>query len=313
MRNEWIDELDTTVEEIEQEEHEIVTPQLIKDIQQLKESEKPIRQKMQTPYGQWVPVKILAKITLPGPYKPYRVPALDESGIQFLAQCIKDQVDAGKNCNILLTGEPGVGKSTLMAHLVRTIDPAFSIDNIAFTLEDFDRIYSENPAGGDGVYPQVVMDEAAHSIYSLDFMNREQKLIVKNLTTTRIKRQIVYFCAPAMRYVNAHVRLFIHYWIHLWQPRVDLQGFARVRDAPPQLQSEFQRDRLWIPRFTLLFPQISDEWWEQYEQKKLEFVSKALSDGVSVLSEKYENRLREAIEKLHSAGWTYQQIADLFG
>jgi predicted PilT family ATPase len=41
------------------------------------------------------------------------VPLLDESGLAWFAEEIKYRIDTGNDCPVILSGYPGMGKSTL--------------------------------------------------------------------------------------------------------------------------------------------------------------------------------------------------------
>src|SRR4030042_4229670 len=140
--------------------------------------------------------------------KAVSVPLLDSSGIKFTARCIQEFIQHKRNCNILMTGDPGLGKSTLISHVGLEIDPKFDVDQIAFWLKDFEETFERNPFGdGDaGIFPQVNMDESAHALYGPEYQKEEQRVLAKNMIISRIKKNIIWFAMPKRRFLNPHVR-----------------------------------------------------------------------------------------------------------
>jgi len=211
---------------------------------------------------------------------PITVPLLDESGIDVLAECITDRVDHKRDCPILVTGDPGLGKSTVESKTCRRIDEDFPVDNVAFRLTDFEQIFNKNPHG-DGEkrsYPQVVMDEAGHAMFGPEWLAREQRILAKQLIISRIKRQIVWFAAPKPKDVNHFLRNRSYIWIHIFEPKEYAQGYAMVRLAPPELQSEYYTQKFWVPKFAFAFIEDTGEWWNEYERRKVAFVNEVSSD-----------------------------------
>lgn len=238
------------------------------------------KMRMKTPGGRWFPVSVIDpkhQIKGQGGY-PVTVPLLDKSGISFTARCIQEFVQHQRNCNILMTGDPGLGKSTLISHVGFDIDPNFNVgNNIAFWLKDFEEKFKRNPYGdGDaGIYPQVDMDESAHAMYGPEYMKEEQRVLAKNMIISRIKRNIIWFATPKRKLLNPHVREMVNVWIHVTEPKMFLPGYARVRFAPPERQSEFYAEKFWVPKYAFIFPQMVGPFWEEYEVAKIAFLEEA--------------------------------------
>lgn len=234
------------------------------------------------------------------------VPLLDNTGIKFTAECIKEFVDNKRNCNILITGDPGLGKSTLIAHLATTIDPNFDVDKVAFWLDEFERIFHALPYGTKGVYPQVSMDESAHALYGPEYMKKEQRVVAKNMIISRKKRNIIYFATPKRKFLNPHVRELVHIWIHVMEPQMFLPGYARVRFAPPDKQSEYYPEKYWEPKYAFIFPEYIGPFWERYEAKKIAFL-----DDATRFVNKERELLMKVIWNMHCAGYTQSQIGQI--
>lgn len=268
--------------------------------------------RMRTPGGRWLPVSVINphhEVKRPHNY-PVRVPLLDQSGIGFTARCIQEFIQHNRNCNILMTGDPGLGKSTLISHVGFKIDPKFDIGNIAFWLKDFEEIFNKNPYGDGeaGIYPQVDMDESAHAMYGPEYMKEEQRVLAKNMIISRIKRNIIWFATPKRKLLNPHVREMVNVWIHVTEPKMFLPGYARVRFAPPDRQSEFYAEKFWVLRYAFIFPAMTGPFWERYEKKKIEFLNEA---STSKPTSKEDDILSTVTRNLRRLGMSQTEIAHI--
>ena len=239
------------------------------------------------------------------------VPLLDPSGIKFTARCIQEHIINKRNYNVLVTGDPGLGKSTLISQIALEVDPNFSVDKVAFWLKDFDKIFQENPYGNGetGVFPQLSMDEAAHAMYGPEYMKEEQRVLAKNMIISRIKRQTIYFSTPKRKLLNPHVREMVNIWIHVGEPRPYLQGYARVRFAPPERQSEFHVEKYWEPKYAFIFGPMSGPWWEKYEEKKVAFLNEAAISKPKFNGD--DTLIRIVTKNLKHFGMTQTEIAKI--
>ena len=244
--------------------------------------------------------------------KRFIVPLLDHSGIRFTKHVICEKIDDHDNAPVLVTGDPGVGKSTVISQIAQSIDPSFDVRNVTFTLEEFEHIFSTNAMGDGarGFYPQVNMDESAHAMYGDDWLKEEQRVLAKNLIISRIQQQIVYFAAPKPINLNPRVRNLTTIWIHVSRPDDDLRGYAEVHIAPARKQSKYATGKLWEPKYAFIFKPMRDDFWARYTQKKIEFVQQAVSEH------KTSGRriTKEQLERLEQFGLkTDQEKADFFG
>ncbi len=237
-----------------------------------------------TPFKKLFPVKIINPDHLIRGFgkhiRAYRVPLLDEhSGVGYTAQIIKEKIDHKKNCPVLATGEPGVGKSTCISKIARRIDPGFSVKNIGFTLDQFNAVFQGLPRGIPyKLYPQADMDESAFAAYTDDRLQTDQTRLAKNLIISRIHQKIAWFGAPKAKLVNLRVRNLATVWIDISEPDYDLQGYAEVHLPPPKKQSKYATGKYWEPYFAFIFKAERGPFWEEYELAKLDFIENALDN-----------------------------------
>jgi len=268
-----------------------------------------------TPGGRWYPVRVVD-----GEYCYhetesnilYTIPCFDSSGIDFAAECIKEPAKSKRNAPILLTGDPGLGKSTVINSIAPRIDPNIDAKFNTFTIEEFDEIYNSNPAGNAklGKFPQTNMDEAAHAMYGPEYLEMEQRMINKNLIVSRIMQQIVYFATPKWKLLNPHTRNLVSFWIHVFEPTYYLQGVAIFKTAPPYRQSEYQAAKYWEPYFAFIFPPLKNRLWGEYEEKKIAFVKNC---GQAKAEDKSGSWIRQVVTNLSRRGMTQDDIAEIIG
>lgn len=241
----------------------------------------------------------------------YTVPCFDEAtGKNYAAECIKEAVAHKRNCPVLVTGDPGIGKSTVINTLMQTIDPNIPVDNITFALDEFEQIFKTNQYGDSkkGFYPQTSMDEAGHAMYGPEYLELEQRVLAKNLIVSRIKKQIVYFAVPKWKLLNPHVRNMMTIWIHVFELDFYLQGTALLKVAPPRMQSEYQASKFWTPQCVFTYKPLKTKFWDDYEARKIEFVDSCLSVG-----DKKTTLLKDISQRLRNKGMTQDEIAEIIG
>jgi hypothetical protein len=237
-----------------------------------------------TPFKKPFPVRIINHDHLIRGFgkriRAYRVPLLDEhSGVAYTGQIIKEKIDHKKNCPILATGEPGVGKSTCISKIARYIDPGFGVKNIGFTLDQFNSVFREIPRGiPHKLYSQADMDESAFAAYTDERLQTTQTRLAKNLIISRIHQKIVWFGAPKAKLVNLRVRNLATVWIDVSEPDYDLQGYAEVHLPPPRKQSKYATGKYWEPSYAFIFKAEKGPFWEEYEKAKLDFIENALDN-----------------------------------
>ena len=274
------------------------------------------RMLMLTPGGKAISVAVItSKHPVRGVIGPSLIPLLDESGIEFLAECIKERIDHKRDCPILVTGDRGIGKSTVKIKTARKVDPAFDIDKIAFRLEEFESIFRDNPYGDGekGIYPQVDMDEAGHALYGPEWLAKEQRIIAKQLIISRIKRQIIWMAVPKRMQFNNQLRNMAAIWVHVSEPQEFVQGYAIIRMAPCHLQSEWHSDKYWEPKYAFIFTAESGDLWDRYEKKKIEFVNEVTTETAASRTRRRDDFELQVVSKLAEKKMTHEFIGEIIG
>jgi hypothetical protein len=228
-----------------------------------------------------------------------KVPALGDSGIKVLAEYIKERIDYGFDCLILVTGDRGAGKSTVILQTGLEVNKNLTVDSIAFRIEDFARILNTNKPGRVGRYPQVILDEAGHALFAQDWMNRAQRTIAKEMIINRINRQIAWMAVPKRSQLNNQLRDMPYIWIHVQEPQAFVQGYAQVLTAPGPIQSMWHPERYWVHQFVFTFSKLEGLFWDQYEKAKLEFVNKVTEEMAKGKRSKADVSFDAVIHYLH--------------
>ena len=271
---------------------------------------------MLTPGGKAISVSVITKKhPIRGIVRPSIIPLLDESGVDFLAECIKERIAHKRDCPILVTGDRGIGKSTVKIKTARKVDPKFDIDHIAFRLEEFEQIFNTNPFGDadKGIFPQVDMDEAGHSLYGPDWLQKEQRTIAKQLIISRIKRQIIWMAVPKRMQFNNQLRNMAAIWVHVSEPQEFVQGYALVRMAPSHLQSEWHSDKYWEPKFAFVFTAETGDLWERYETKKIAFVNEVTADTANGRTRRRDDFELQVVTRLAEKKMSQEFIGEIIG
>jgi hypothetical protein len=234
--------------------------------------------------------------------KTYIVPLLDNSGVHVTARIAQECVDEQSDCFILVTGKRSGGKSTCIVACASDVSDDFTAPQVAFRLKEFGEIFQKNPQGdgAKGIYPQVVMDEAGYAMYGPQWLKREQQIVAKELIVSRIKRQIIWMAFPIRKQLNPHVRNMAYMWIHVKQPKPFKRGYAIVRLAPDDQQSEFASELYWEPKYCFTFPEQTGPLWDEYEARKIDFVNEVAMEALEGEqgSEK-DHAARNAILRVH--------------
>ena len=209
--------------------------------------------------------------------RTFKVPLLDESGIRVVGECAKDCIEHDRDCMILWTGKRGGGKSTCILKTGLYIDPKLDENSVAYWLEDITRLFAENKQGdaSKNFYPQIISDETGYALHSKQWQTRAQIEYAKNMIINRIMRQIFHVAVPNKMQCNNEIRDMAFMWVHVSEPKYFQPGYAVVRLAPPEKQSEFFSTSFWEPKFAFIFTDLSGELWDRYEAKKMDFVREA--------------------------------------
>jgi ABC-type dipeptide/oligopeptide/nickel transport system ATPase component len=136
----------------------------------------------------------------------------------FFSQMIRFRV-ANKLCtNIVITGEPGIGKSYMAIDIARTIEglmtdgrDRFTVDQIVFRHSQYMEIIIKLKMGRG-----IVFDEPSYSLGKRDWFNEVQKVLVHTLESQRFLVHPLYLPIINMALLDKTIRQYlIQFQIHV--------------------------------------------------------------------------------------------------
>ena len=210
--------------------------------------------------------------------KTLTVPCYDERYVYVLAEDIKKRIVDEFDSILMCTGERRTGKTTLCSQIAKTIDSSFLVDSMTFRLKDFNKVLHDNPYADtkNGIYPQVVLDEAGFDLFSQNWMERMQRNMVKKFEVIGAKNQTVYLVLPHREMLNKKLREgMAQFWINTETPG-GKRGLVELRRGVP---NKWQMERYWAPHAAFTFTDLKgDPWWEKYSVKKRAFIDEVTGD-----------------------------------
>lgn len=206
----------------------------------------------------------------------------------------------------LITGLERSGKSSLGFHIAERLDPDFPLEHVAFTASEAIKMIDQLEVGDT-----AILDEAGFALFSEEWMQQEQRNLVKLFQIFGIKEMKVILILPHRKLLNVNLRnRRIHWWFHTYAMGYD-RGYARLRESVP---NEWEIETWFEPVFTLKFPRYEGPKWDAYTKRKWEFVSKGVSEELAKKEKTYQSKLFNMLwvmAKEHQ--FTNQQLADMTG
>lgn len=235
-------------------------------------------------------------------------PVVHFDALEWLEAQIENKTRANWDQVILITGEERVGKSTLASHLARRLSPDLEPGDIAWNGYQFLKRSKESSKGS-----VVWLDEAGASLFHQEWWNKVQRKIVKAFQIFGKKELRVILVLPHRSLLNKQLRnRRIHWWLHCYT-QGNKRGFARLRKPS---KSEWNPDAFWKGQFTLTFPKVKGDWWDEYEDNKDEFIQKSLAEeGLNQHEKKNKKRLYNLVYDLCEGNKDYRHkdIAQMLG
>lgn len=244
---------------------------------------------------------------------PILVPAYDERFIGYFAERLKYHVRDGYDVILMITGKRRRGKSNCANAIHLAVDPEFPVENVGFTLEDFFKIFAENPYADpdNGIWPQVAADESGFAMNARNWNESIQRHLEQKFEIGGIKRQIVSLTLPHRKKLDSAIREdMAMYSIHvmLYEGR---RGLAVLREG---IENEFVQEMYWPALCVFRFGALSKSpetrpWWERYDARKKAFVDGTLASGflnreserVRTLTEQRNRAMRELYKATHES------------
>lgn len=184
-----------------------------------------------------------------------------------------------KNYMCIICGETGGGKSMFGLRVCELLDPEFSVDQVAFELDDFMRLV-EDRSYGEG--SAILFDEVGVALDAATHYDENQLKINRILQTWREQNRILVMTAPHIHLIQKKSRGLLHGQFDMKNIDRDYylstafyRGFSqdtdtgeiwkknpRLRDPDDHRTKQFQTVSLFKPSPELVKP---------YNEKKVEF------------------------------------------
>lgn len=123
---------------------------------------------------------------------------------------VQKKLRRGENVNILVTGKPGKGKTTLATSLALAIDPTFNRDKLKTGVVGFLDASTKHELEK---YTSVVFDEYGVAVNSRNWASKNNKAWIDILQSFREMNLCVIFTVPSKKLIDSNTSMFIDYEI----------------------------------------------------------------------------------------------------
>ena len=242
------------------------------------------------------------------------VPFVDHRAIDYIAAQIREMIEDRYDCIVMLTGRRRIGKSNLGLQIARKVDPKFTLEHVAFHVDDFSHLLNTNPPADpkNGVYPQALYDESGYGLFAKDWMHEWVKEVGKALQVVGKKQNTCYFILPHLKKLVGDIRdEMAFFWIDVDFGIKHKRGYAEVYKGN---RNKFKQAIWWNPKCCFKYDELDDEFWQAYEKLKDQFINDVASGKYEMgKTAKDTERFNRALFKLTQHGESADDLADEFG
>ena len=177
---------------------------------------------------------------------------------------------------MVISGEPGVGKSSLGMQIARGVDPKWPVEHTAYSAEDALRLFRELGPGDSLLYDESVLGLLGQG----GGRDEELRALVQALSIVRLKRITTICCVPDMRLLDSFVKYGrARYWVHVYKRgegelhrswrrarhrvSVSLLPYDEYRELSPLGFKNLDRTKLWKEYEANKFRRV-DGWLEAH-------------------------------------------------
>ena len=151
----------------------------------------------------------------------YHPPLFPEEGFAYWMAVIRDRVRHNFDAVVIISGDEGLGKSSLALRMAEVLDPTFQVGRICYTSKDVLSRFRDTEKGR-----VIIYDEAARSLLGANSNTPEAKSLAMALMLVREKGLITILNIPRIRELAPSMRARrATLWFYIPQ-----RGIARVHE-----------------------------------------------------------------------------------
>ncbi len=193
---------------------------------------------------------------------PKVIPAREALG--FLIGYLKFRASRKFDGVVVVTGDEGVGKSTLALRIAQGLNPAFPMSDLCYTASEVLGAYQRARRGQPFVY-----DEGVRGLLAGETFSPEQVALVKALTLVRSSGAVLLICIPSIHMLSKQIRARrATLWVHVSSRG---RGTVFVRDHRLKFKDKGDLNMTgWAtcPKVTWKPYSVLSRLWRDYEVKK---------------------------------------------
>lgn len=210
-----------------------------------------------------------------GDDKHHKVPIISQDGLDWFTSELEFRIKKKFDNVILITGVERTGKSTLGFHVAdrfaERMDKDFDETNVFFSGEQLFEACQESD--GQEVF---ILDEAGVDLFAQNWYEEIQKQLIKMFQTFGAKNFTIILVLPHRNLLNKYFREFrVTHWFHCTSTE-DLQRGITTLRVPKR--NQWAMSAFWEPKRVFRYNKYQGACWEDYEEKKIEFIEKVSQD-----------------------------------
>jgi len=244
----------------------------------------------------------------------------------YIAKTLKENLDFLKKAVamnwdgvVMVDGIEGSAKTTIAAMMCNYVDPKFTLDNVVFTQDQFNKLVDSSKPG-----TAILWDEFVFGGLSTEALGKQQNNLIKKMTTIRKKRLYIFLVMPwffMMRpyFAVGRSRFLIHTYSHdgISRGRFKFYSYNKKKLLYTYGKKEMNYKGT-TPDFIDRFTNTDGFFWDsvKYDEKK-EAAIQSLTNEDNGLTQNQKKRAlaagRAAIHLKDKLLHTWKEISEIMG
>jgi len=233
----------------------------------------------------------------------------------YLKTLVRTRLSRNQNFLCAVIGPTGSGKSYYALAMGESLDPSFSVGNLAFTPDDFVQLVRDGEKGS-----VIIFDDAGLGMPSRKWYDMNNQLLSYVLQSCRSHNQIICFTMPSMSFIDVAARRLFHCVFSMvsygkakiYMLRSDAYEGNIYREFPHTLQDSGLGYERSVTVEHILIPKPSDALIGPYEEKKTEYLDTLYSSLHGMLEPQQKSGSRDAVVlAMRAKGMSLREIANI--